>query len=233
MVPATVLFNRTASEMSTFPSRLTSPKITVSVVGDVPEDSVAVVAEVVAVVSAEDRVVVFCSVREVVAAVVSETVACVDVAVAVSVSVAADVAAGSVVTVVVAVVCSCAEVAVVLDVLVVVVAGTVAVVVFAAVAVVVVLVVVVVVVVVVAAVVVKATAFHFWQALPLTVHCCTLAPLDFSAFATSTAARSFEVRVRIVYVPSGFLTNLNRCELDLLLVWISMLEPSASPTEFR
>ena len=37
-------------------------------------------------------------------------------------------------------------------------------------------------------VVVKATAFHFWQALPFTVHCCTLAPLDFSAFATSTAA---------------------------------------------
>ena len=227
MVPATVLFNRTASEMSTFPSRLTSPKITVSVVGDVPEDSVAVVAEVAAVVSAEDRVVVSCSVREVVAAVVSETVACVDAAV--SVSVAADVAAGSVVAVVVAVVCSCAEVAVVLDVLAVAVAGTVAAVVFAAVAVVVV----VVVVVVVAAVVVKATAFHFWQALPLTVHCCTLAPLDFSAFATSTAARSFEARVRIVYVPSGFLTNLNRCELDLLLVWISMLEPSASPAEFR
>lgn len=226
MVPATVLFNRTASEMSTFPSRLTSPKITVSVVGDVPEDSVAVVAEVAAVVSAEDRVVVSCSVREVVAAVVSETVACVDAAV--SVSVAADVAAGSVVAVV-TVVCSCAEVAVVLDVLAVAVAGTVAAVVFAAVAVVVV----VVVVVVVAAVVVKATAFHFWQALPLTVHCCTLAPLDFSAFATSTAARSFEVRVRIVYVPSGFLTNLNRCELDLLLVWISMLEPSASPAEFR
>ena len=213
MVPATVLFNRTASEMSTFPSRLTSPKITVSVVGDVPEDSVAVVAEVAAVVSAEDRVVVSCSVREVVAAVVSETVACVDAAV--SVSVAADVAAGSVVAVV-TVVCSCAEVAVVLDVLAVAVAGTVAAVVFAAVAVVVV----VVVVVVVAAVVVNATAFHFWQALPLTVHCCTLAPLDFSAFATSTAARSFEVRVRIVYVPSGFLTNLNRCELDLLLVWI-------------
>lgn len=226
MVPATVLFNRTASEMSTFPSRLTSPKITISVVGDVPEDSVAVVAEVAAVVSAEDRVVVSCSVREVVAAVVSETVACVDAAV--SVSVAADVAAGSVVAVV-TVVCSCAKVTVVLDVLAVVVAGTVAAVVFAAVAVVVV----VVVVVVVAAVVVKATAFHFWQALPLTVHCCTLAPLDFSAFATSTAARSFEVRVRIVYVPSGFLTNLNRCELDLLLVWISMLEPSASPAEFR
>ena len=78
MVPATVLFNRTASEMSTFPSRLTSPKITISVVGDVPEDSVAVVAEVAAVVSAEDRVVVSCSVREVVAAVVSETVAGVD-----------------------------------------------------------------------------------------------------------------------------------------------------------
>ena len=226
MVPATVLFNRTASEMSTFPSRLTSPKITISVVGDVPEDSVAVVAEVAAVVSAEDRVVVSCSVRKVVAAVVSETVACVDAAV--SVSVAADVAAGSVVAVV-TVVCSCAEVAVVLDVLAVAVAGTVAAVVFAAVAVVVV----VVVVVVVAAVVVKATAFHFWQALPLTVHCCTLAPLDFSAFATSTAARSFEVRVRIVYVPSGFLTNLNRCELDLLLVWISMLEPSAYPAEFR
>lgn len=230
MVPATVLFNRTASEMSTFPSRLTSPKITISVVGDVPEDSVAVVAEVAVVVSAEDRVVVSCSVREVVAAVVSEMVACVDAAV--SVSVAADVAAGSVVAVV-TVVCSCVEVAVVLDVLAVVVAGTVAAVVFAAVAVVVVVVVVVVAVVVVAAVVVKATAFHFWQALPLTVHCCTLAPLDFSAFATSTAARSFEVRVRIVYVPSGFLTNLNRCELDLLLVWISMLEPSASPAEFR
>ena len=54
--------------------------------------------------------------------------------------------------------------------------------------VVVVAVVAVVVVVVSVVVVVKATAFHFWQALPFTVHCCTLAPLDFSAFATSTAA---------------------------------------------